>query len=68
MNYKRIAQIRTVDQFRDYCESIGADIPIDDTIDISDDAPLKQPHNHQNKTLSNPASNSIQFQLLLSGQ
>lgn len=53
MTFKRIAQIRTVEQFREYCESIGANIPIDDSIDLSNDAPLKQPYTYQNKTLSN---------------
>ncbi|MEQ8674869.1 MAG: hypothetical protein RLP44_22370 [Aggregatilineales bacterium] len=53
MTYKRIAQIRTVDQFRDYCVSLGIEIPIDDTIDISDDAPLKRPYAYQNTTMSN---------------
>lgn len=32
-NYKRIAQLRTVEQFREYCERIGAQIPIDEMVE-----------------------------------
>jgi NADPH2 dehydrogenase len=50
-SYKRIAQLRTVEQFRDYCQQIGADIPIDDTLEHGDGAPLAQPFTVNGKTL-----------------
>ncbi|QPC84112.1 NADH:flavin oxidoreductase [Phototrophicus methaneseepsis] len=53
MNYKRVAQLRTLEQFLEYCQSIGAEMPVDETIATGPDAPLAQHVTYGNKTLSN---------------
>lgn len=53
MSYKRVAQLRTVEQFKEYCESLGINLPLDNSINIGDDAPLAQPYTYRGKTLSN---------------
>jgi NADPH2 dehydrogenase len=53
MTYKRIAQIRTAEQFREYCESIGVTLPFADTMATGADAPLAQKYAYRNQTLGN---------------
>ncbi len=44
MVYRRVAQLRTAEQFRAHLTTIGADLPFDATVDSGPDAPLAQPH------------------------
>src|SRR5690606_26495736 len=53
MSYKRIAQLRTAEQFAEYCASIGADIPFDAEMQTGDNAPLAQSYTYKNRTLGN---------------
>src|SRR5215204_1920151 len=53
MSYKRIAQIRTAEQFREYCASIGITLPFDDVVAVGADAPLAQKYAYRDKTLGN---------------
>ena len=50
---RRVAQLRTYQQFASYCESVGADLPIDETLVDAADSPLAQPHNYRGHTLAN---------------
>lgn len=52
-NYKRIAQLRTAEQFQEYCESVGASIPFDAEMVIGDTAPLAQNYTYRGRVLSN---------------
>lgn len=40
--YKRIAQLKTADQFRDYVTSLGVDLSFDEEMQAGSDAPLAQ--------------------------
>ncbi len=42
MAYRRIAQLRTAGQFRDYLAAIGADLPFDETLTAGPESPLGQ--------------------------
>jgi len=53
MAYKRIAQLRTIEQFRAYCAEIGADLPVDEELQVGDGAPLAQKYTYKDKVLSN---------------
>jgi 2,4-dienoyl-CoA reductase-like NADH-dependent reductase (Old Yellow Enzyme family) len=53
MDIKRVAQLRTIEQFRAYCQSIGADIPLDSEVLTSRDAPLATPYPYKHKILGN---------------
>ena len=53
MAYKRVAQLRNAGQFKDYCEAVGADLPMDDVLDTGMNAPLAQPYTYRDITLSN---------------
>ena len=52
-SYKRIAQLRTAEQFLDYCKAIGADLPFDSDMQTGDSSPLAQSYTHRDKALSN---------------
>jgi NADPH2 dehydrogenase len=52
MKYKRLAQLRTAQQFLEYCQAIGANLPFDETMQEAD-APLAQAYNYRGKTLGN---------------
>jgi NADPH2 dehydrogenase len=41
--YRRVAQLRTADQFRDYLASLGIDLPFDEEMQVGPHAPLAQP-------------------------
>ena len=53
MNYKRVAQLRTPEQFLDYCQSVDAEMPFDADVQHGADAPLAQPYSYRGTTLSN---------------
>lgn len=53
MAYKRVAQLRTLEQFLEYCASIGADMPVDETVEVGADAPLAQPYTYKDITFPN---------------
>jgi 2,4-dienoyl-CoA reductase-like NADH-dependent reductase (Old Yellow Enzyme family) len=53
MKYRRIAQLRTAEQFREYCEQIGTELPFDETIETGNDAPLAQSFKYKDKILAN---------------
>lgn len=42
MAYRTIAQLRTPEQFADYLQQIGVDLPFDSTLESGPDAPLAQ--------------------------
>jgi NADPH2 dehydrogenase len=53
MAYKRVAQLRSTEQFKAYCESVGAELPMDDVLETGADAPLARPYIYRDITLSN---------------
>ncbi|MBL8164765.1 MAG: NADH:flavin oxidoreductase, partial [Anaerolineae bacterium] len=53
MDIKRIAQLRTADQFRSYCQSVGADLPFDHELRSGAGAPLAASYAYPHKTLGN---------------
>lgn len=53
MAYKRVAQLRTADDFRKHLDEIGASLPLDETLQNGADAPLAQPYIVHGKTLGN---------------
>ena len=53
MTYRRVAQLRTADQFRAYLAKIEVDIPLDEEIQRGISASLAQPYRIHGKTLSN---------------
>ena len=53
MAFKRIARLSTVEQFKAYCETIGADLPLDDTVVVGENAPLAKPYTYRDRALSN---------------
>jgi NADPH2 dehydrogenase len=52
-DYTKIATLRSVDEFRELLESLGADLPCDDTIESGSTSPLAQPINVLGKTVGN---------------
>ena len=53
MKFKRIAQLRKAEQFLDYCQETGADLPFDADMIVGSDAPLASPYSYKDKTLGN---------------
>jgi NADPH2 dehydrogenase len=53
MKYKRLAQLRTAQQFLEYCQAIGADLPFEEMLGKTADAPLSQAYDYRGKTLGN---------------
>ncbi|MFZ4816502.1 MAG: NADH:flavin oxidoreductase [Phototrophicaceae bacterium] len=53
MTYKRIAQLRTAEQFLAYCQSVGATLPFDAALLAGEAAPLAQPYPYRNTHLTN---------------
>jgi len=51
--YRAVAQLRTADKFRDYCQQIGANLPIDETVLTAPDSPLAQPYRLGDVTIGN---------------
>ncbi|HEX2620731.1 MAG TPA: hypothetical protein VHL11_11295 [Phototrophicaceae bacterium] len=52
-DYRRVAQLRTPDQFRAYLAEIGADLSFDETLQTGTTAPMAQSYNVYGKTLGN---------------
>ena len=50
---RRVAQLRTYQQFAGYCESVGADLPIDETLVDAAESPLAQPYDYRGRALAN---------------
>jgi len=53
MAYKRVAQLRILEQFQEYCKEVGADLPVEETVESGASAPLAQPYHYKDITLSN---------------
>jgi len=53
MAYKRVAQLRNIEQFKEYCEEIGADFPVEESVETGESAPLAKPYHYKDMTLSN---------------
>ncbi len=53
MSYRRVAQLRTADQFHAYLAEIGVDIPLDEEMQQGISASLAQPYRIHGKTLAN---------------
>lgn len=53
MKYKRLAQLRTPEQFLEYCQFVGAELPFDDVLQSGTSAPLAQPYPYRDRTLAN---------------
>jgi NADPH2 dehydrogenase len=52
-DYRRVAQLKTADQFRDYLAALDIDLPFDDGLLTGPDAPLAQPLTVKNFTIGN---------------
>ena len=52
-NYKRIAQLRTAEQFLAYCQSLNIDIPFDTVMQVGKQAPLAQSYAYRDLLLGN---------------
>ena len=52
-NYKRIAQLRTAEQFLTYCQSLNIDIPFDAEMQVGKQAPLAQSTMYRDNVLGN---------------
>ena len=53
MSYRRVAQLRTAEQFKSYLDEVGAELPFDETVAVGADAPLAQPFQYRDVNLSN---------------
>lgn len=51
MKYKRLAQLRTAQQFLDYCQEVGATLPFSET--LVGESPLGQGYEYRGKALGN---------------
>src|SRR5882724_12307183 len=52
-HYRRVAQLRTAADLREYLAEIDADLPFDDVLQTGPDMPMAQPYTYGGKTLSN---------------
>ena len=53
MALKRVAQLRSYSQFRSYCEAVGADLPLDETVLFGSESPLARPYAYRGRDLGN---------------
>ena len=53
MALRRVAQLRTFAQFTKYCESVGADLPVDEIAIRGEESPLARPYVYRDRVLSN---------------
>jgi len=51
--YKRVAQLRTVEDFRSYLDALNIDLPFDETVSAGPAAPLAQPMQYGARTIGN---------------
>ena len=53
MAIRRIAQLRSYAQFSDYCQAVGADLPIDENTIFGAESPLAHPYRYRDRLISN---------------
>lgn len=53
MGYKRIAQLRTIEQFRNYLAELSIELPLDEKIETGNAAPLARPYPLDGFTIGN---------------
>ena len=53
MDYRRVAQLRTAEQFRTHLATLGVKLPLDDQIDSGANAPLARPITHHGLGIGN---------------
>ena len=53
MAYRRIAQLRSFEQFKSYCEAVGADLPTDEIALSGARSPLATSYQYRDRTLAN---------------
>ncbi len=53
MAYKRVAQLRTYEQFVAYCAEVGAELPADVAVLFGAETPLAQPYQYRDRELAN---------------
>ena len=53
MAIRRLAQLRTFEQFTSYCQAVGANLPIDEQLVRGADSPLARPYDYRGETLAN---------------
>jgi len=53
MAYRRVAQLRNYQQFTSYCESVGADLPVDERAEFGKASPLARPYAYRQHGFSN---------------
>lgn len=53
MAIRRVAQLRTFEQFTSYCQSVGADLPIDEQLARGAASPLARSYDYRERTLAN---------------
>ena len=51
--YKRVAQLRTAEDFRTYLDALDVDLPFDETVAAGPDSPLAQPVRYGDRTIGN---------------
>lgn len=51
--YKRVAQLRTPEDFRAYIDTLGIDLPFDTTLRTGPDSPLAQPAIYGDRIIGN---------------
>lgn len=53
MAIRRVAQLRTFEQFTSYCQAVGADLPIDEQLALGAASPLARSYAYRGRTLAN---------------
>lgn len=53
MTFRRVAQLRSYSQFKSYCEAVGADLPVDETVLYGSGSPLARPYEYRGRLLGN---------------
>ena len=53
MKIKRVAQLRSYQQFTDHCEAVGASLPVDELALSGNESPLARPYVYRDRKLSN---------------
>ena len=53
MAFRRMAAIKTLDDFRDHVAGLGVDLPVDDALESGPDAPLARPYARASGTIGN---------------
>ena len=53
MAFRRVAQLRSYEQFTAYCEAVGASLPVDAVALCGDESPLARPYVYRDRQLAN---------------